>query len=99
LKQLDVSVRFIYQAVANLSATFKGIMSKAQEEFMEVAFKIKRNSRNIGAVEVIQLEFELTQLELSVEQLIKALQYVQLRKIPLDLISATMLREMLKILT
>jgi len=37
LKQLDGSVRFIYQAVANLSATLKGIVSKVQEEFQEFA--------------------------------------------------------------
>ena len=100
LKQLDGSVRFNYQAVANLSATLKGIVLKAQEEFQEVASKLNRNSRHIEAVDVIrQLEFALTQLELSVEELVDALQYVQLGKTPLNLIGPTMLREMLKNVT
>jgi hypothetical protein len=83
LKQLDGSVRFNYQAVANLSVTLKGILLKAQEKFQEVASKLNKNSRHIEAVAVIrQLEFALTQLELSVEELLDALQYVQLDKTP-----------------
>jgi hypothetical protein len=56
---------------------------KAQEEFQEVSSKLNRNSRHIEAVAVIrQLEFALIQLELSVEELVDALQYVQLGKSP-----------------
>jgi hypothetical protein len=86
--------------VATLSAARKGIATKVQGDFQEVASKVLRNSKHIEAAAVIrQLEFALTQLELSTDELMSALQYVQLGKIPLNLISPIMLREMLKNVT
>lgn len=62
LKQLDGTVRFNYQAIANLSTTLKGIELKTQEGFQEVASKPTRNNKQIEAAAVIrQLEFGLTQ--------------------------------------
>jgi hypothetical protein len=55
------------------------------------------NTKHVEAAEIIrQLEFALTQLELSIDELTFALQYVQLGKIPLNLISPSMLRDMLQ---
>jgi uncharacterized protein YoxC len=88
LKQLNGSVRFNYQSVANLSATLKGIVTKVQGDFQKVASNVSRNSKRIEAAAVIrQPEFALTQLELSIYKLMNALKYVQLGNIPLNLIS------------
>jgi hypothetical protein len=47
-----------------------------------MALQVLRNSKHIEAAEIIrQLEFALTQLELSIGELMFALQYVQLGKI------------------
>jgi hypothetical protein len=81
LKELDGTVRFNYQAVANLSATLKGIVTKVQGDFQEITSNMLKNRKHIEAAAVIrQLEFALTQLELSVSKLMFALQYVQLGK-------------------
>jgi hypothetical protein len=62
-----------------------------------MALKVLSNSKHIEAAEIIrQLEFAFTQLELSIDELMFALQYVQLGKIPLNLISPNMLRDMLQ---
>jgi hypothetical protein len=61
---------------------------------------VLRNSKHIEAAAVIrQLEFAITQLELSIDKLMNALQCVQLGKMPLNFISPVMLREMLKNVT
>jgi hypothetical protein len=97
LKQLDGTVRFNHEAIANLSATLKGIVAKVQGDLKEIALIVLRNSKHIESAEIIrQLEFALTQLELSIDKLMFALQYFQLGKIPLNLISPSMLRDMLK---
>jgi hypothetical protein len=58
---------------------------------------VLRNSKHIEAAEIIrQLEFALIQLELSIDELMFALQYVQMGKIPLNLISPSMLRDILQ---
>jgi hypothetical protein len=94
-KQLDGTVKFNHEAITNLSVTLKGIVMKAQGDLQEVALKLLRNSTHIEAAEIIrQLEFALTQLELSIDELMFPLQYVQLGKIPLNLISSSMLRDM-----
>jgi hypothetical protein len=62
-----------------------------------MALKVLINSKHIEAEEIIrQLEFALTQLELSIDELMLALQYLQLGKIPLNIISLSMLRDMLQ---
>jgi NACalpha-BTF3-like transcription factor len=62
LKQLGDTVKLNYQAIANFSATLKGIAFKAQEGFQEVSTRLSRNSQLIEAPTVIrQLEFALTQ--------------------------------------
>jgi predicted amino acid-binding ACT domain protein len=100
LKQQAGSGRFNYQAVATLSATLKEIVTKVQEDFQEVASKVSRNSKHIEAAAVIrQLEFALPELELSIDEIMNALQYVQLGKILLNLISPIRSREMLKNVT
>jgi hypothetical protein len=81
LKQLDGTVRFNQEAIANLSATLKGIVTKVQGDLQEMALKVLRNSKQIEAAKIIrQLEYALTQLELSIDELMFALQYVQLEK-------------------
>jgi len=97
LKQSDGTIRFNYQAIANLSTTFKGSALKAQEGFQEVASKPTRNNKQIEAAAVIQqLEFALTQFESSNDEFVDAMQYIHLGRTPLNLVSPTMLRELLK---
>jgi hypothetical protein len=97
LKQLEGNVKFNHKAIANLSATLKGIVTKVQVDLQEIALNLLRNSKHIESTEIIrQLEFALTQLELSIDELMFTLQYLQLGKIPLNLISPIMLRDMLK---
>jgi hypothetical protein len=92
LKELDGTVRFNYEAVTNMSASLKRIVTKIQGDFQGFASKMLRNSKHIEAAEIIrQLEFALTQFELNIDELMFALQYVQLDKIPLNLISPSML--------
>jgi hypothetical protein len=75
LKQLDGTVRFNHEAITNLSATLKGIVTKVQGDLQKMALKVLRNSTHIEATEIIpQLEFALTQLELSINELMFALQ-------------------------
>jgi hypothetical protein len=100
LKQLDGTVKFNYEAIANLSTTLKGIALKAQEGFQEVATKLTRNNQLIETAAAIQqMEFALTQLEISNDEFVDAMQYVHLGRIPLNLVSPTTLRELLKNVT
>jgi hypothetical protein len=70
LKQLDGTVGFNHEAMANPSATLKGIVTKVQGDIQEMALKVLRNSKHKEAAEIIrQLEFALTQLELSIDEL------------------------------
>ena len=99
LKQLD-TVKLNYQAIANLSTTLKGIALTAQEGFQEVSSRLTRNNQLIEAATVIrQLEFALTQLEINLDKLIDAMQYVHLGRTPMNLVSPTTLRELLKNVT
>ena len=99
-KQLDDTVKFNYQAIVNLSTTLKGIALKAQEGFQEVSARLSRNSQLIEAATVIrQLEFALTQLEVNIDELIDAMQYVHLGRIPMNLVSPTTLKELLRNVT
>ena len=80
-----------------MANTLKGIVSKTQDAFQEVSSRIIRNSRLIEAVAVIrQLEFALTQFEISIDELIDAMQYVHLGRTPLNLVRPTVLHELLK---
>jgi hypothetical protein len=52
-----------------------------QGDFQEITSKVLRNSKHIErAAAIRQLELALTQLELSIDELMYALQYVQLKK-------------------
>jgi hypothetical protein len=86
--------------ICNLSTTLKTIAHKAEEGFKEVASRLTRNNRIIEAAAVSrQLEFALTQWEISIDELEDAMQYVHLGRTPLNLVSPTMPRELLKNVT
>ena len=98
LKQLDDTVKFNYQAIANMSTTLKGIALRAQEGFQEVFSRLTRNNEMIEAATLIwQLEF--TYSEISLDELIDAMQYVHLGRTPLNLVSPTTLTELLENVT
>ena len=100
LKQLDGSVKFNFQANGNLSNTLKDIATKAQEGFQDVATRLAwYNKQREAATAVRQLEFALMKLEISIDELIDALQFVLLGKGPLNLVKPNVLREMLKNVT
>ena len=100
LNQSDDTVKFNYQAIANLSTTLKGIALKAQQGFQAVSSRLTRNNQLIEAATVIrQLEFALIQLEINLDELIDAMQYVHLGRTSLNLIGPTTLRELLKNVT
>jgi hypothetical protein len=82
-KQLDGTVRFNYQAIANLSTTLKDIALRMQDKFQEVASKLEWGIRQReSATAIRELEFALTQLELSTDEFIDAIQYVMIGKVP-----------------
>ena len=100
LKQLDGSVKFNFQAIGNLSNTLKDIAVKAQEGFQDVATRLVwYNRQREAATAERQLEFALMKLEISTDELIDALQFVLLGKVPLNLAKPNVLREMLKNVT
>ena len=100
LKQLDGTVKFNFQAIGNLSSTLKAIATKAQEGFQEVATRLAwYNKQREAATAVRQLEFALMKLEISIDELIDALQFVLLGKVPLNLLKPNVLQEMLKNVT
>ena len=82
LKQLDGTVRFNHQAIANLSATLKDIAMKSQEKFQERATKLEwGNLQREAATAIRKLEFTLTQLEISIDELINTIQYVMIGRV------------------
>jgi hypothetical protein len=96
LKQLDGSVRFNYQAIANLLTVLKGNEPKAQERFQDVDSKLAWSDKQSEAAAVIrQLEFALTQIQISIDEFVGAMLYVRLGRTPLNLVSSSSLREML----
>jgi len=100
LRQLDGTVRSNHEAIANLSATLKGIALKTEEGFKKIGSIQTQNNKEIEAAKVIrQLEFALTQLEISIDEFVDAMHYVHLGKTPLNLVSPNTLRELLKNVT
>ena len=96
MTQLNLTIKLllIFQLL------LKGIALNAQEGFQEVSTRLSRNSQLIEAATVImQLEFALTLLEVNIDELIDALQYVHLGRIPMNLVSPTTLRELLRNVT
>ena len=86
-----------HQAIANLSATLKDIEMISQEKFHEIANKLEwGNLQREAATAIRELEFTLTQLEISINELINAIQYVMIGRVPVNLINPTMLQNMLK---
>jgi len=99
-KQLDGTVRFNYQAIANLPATLKDIAMRSQEKFQEIATKLEwGNLQREAAMAIRELEFTLTQLEISIDEFMNAMQYVMIGRVPVNLISPTILQDMLKNVT
>ena len=97
LKQLDRTDRFNYQAPANLRTTLKETALRDQEGFQEVASKLTTNNKLIEAIAVMwHLEFAVTQLEMSTDEFVDALQYLHLGRRHLNLVSPTTLRELWK---
>ena len=100
LKAFDGTVKFNFSAIQNLSDTLKDIALKAQEGFRGVAHKLAwSNKQREAATAMRQVEFALLRMETSIEELIVAMQFVVLGKIPLNLVRPNMLREMLKNVT
>jgi len=99
-KQLDGTVKFNYQAIANLSTTLKEIALKTQERFQDFSSKLEFGIKQREAATAIrELEFAFTQLEISIEEFMEAMQYVLIGKFPVNLISPILLREILKNVT
>ena len=97
LKQLDRTVTFNHQAIANLSTTLKDIAMRSQETFQEIATKLEwGNLQRETATAIRELEFTLTQLEISIDELISAIQYVMNGRVTVNLINPTILQDMLK---
>jgi hypothetical protein len=96
-RQLDGAVKFNYQAIANLSATLIDIALRTQQKFQETSSKMELAGHyREAAIAIRALEFVLTQLELSIEQLLVAMQYVMISKTPVNLVNPVMLQEILR---
>jgi hypothetical protein len=97
LKQLDGTVRSNVQAIENLTDTLREVALKAQEGFQDVEATLTwYHKQREAATAIRQLEFALSKLEFSIDELMDALQFVSLGKVPLNLIGPKVLREMLK---
>ena len=60
----------------------------SQEKFREIATKLDwGNLQREAAMAIRELEFMLTQLELSLDELMDAMQYVTIGRVPVNLIS------------
>jgi hypothetical protein len=99
-KQLDGTVKFHNQAITNLSTTLKDLALRTQEKLQEVASRLEwGDQQRQTATTIRELEFALTQLELSIDEFMGAMQYVMVGRVPVNLISPVMLQEMLKNVT
>jgi ABC-type cobalamin transport system ATPase subunit len=89
LRQLDGTVKFNFQAVTNLSEALKEVAHKAKEEFQDIAAKLAWSDKQREVVSAIkEIEYALVRLEASVVELIEALEFVTLGKIPLNLVKS-----------
>jgi hypothetical protein len=83
-----------------LSEALEDVAHKAQEGFQDVAAKLAWSNKQRDAASAIkEIEYALVRLEANVVDLIDALQFVTLGRIPLNLVKPNMLREMLKNVT
>jgi len=99
-KQLDGTVRFHNQAITNLSTTLKDLTLQTQEKLQEVASRFEwGNQQRETATIIREIEFTLTQLELSVDTFMDAMHSVMIGRVPVNLITPVMLQEMLKNVT
>jgi len=97
IKQLDGTIRFHNQAITNLSTSLRDLALQTQEKLQEVASRLEWvNQQRQTATTIRELEFALTQLEVSIDEFIDAIQYVMIGRVPVNLISPVMLQEMLK---
>ena len=61
---------------------------RSQEKFQEIATKLEwENLQREAATAVRELEFTLTQLEINIDELMDAMQYVMFGRVPVNLIS------------
>jgi hypothetical protein len=90
-KTLDSTVKFNYQVVVNLSATVRQLAENTQATFQEIATKLDFSIRQMAMV-IRELEFALTQLKISIDELIGAMQSVVLGKIPVNLLTPRVLQ-------
>jgi hypothetical protein len=96
-RQIDGAVKFSYQAIANLSATLKDKALGTQEGFQEMSSKMELASHyKEEATAIRALKLELLQLELSIEQLLEAMQYVMISKSQVNLVNPVMLQKILR---
>ena len=100
LKQLDSTVTWDHDAIANWSYILKDFAQKTQEKFQKTVSRLEWNEKQSEVTTAVrQLEFTLMQLELQVDELLGALQVLLLGKIPVNLITFAHLYDVLKNVT
>jgi hypothetical protein len=100
LKQLDESVKFNSQAIGSLTNALKSVAFSAKEGLQDVASKLAwYNKQQETATIVRELEFATAKLEISINELIDAVQIVLLGNVPMNLVKPNVLRDMLKNVT
>jgi hypothetical protein len=104
IKHLDDSVKFNAQIVSNLSTVVKSIALRMNSELASIVSELQRlndtfeKQREVNIV-TRQIEFALSQLEIQISEIFHAIAFVRAGKIPVNLISPSMLYNMLRNVT
>jgi hypothetical protein len=95
-KQLDDTVKFDHQAIVNISSTIRDSAKQTQETFQEVTSKFEWGSKlRATATAIRELEFALARIETRIDETLLALQFVLTGRVPVNLISPTVLQRIL----
>jgi hypothetical protein len=104
IKQLDESVELNAKAITNLSKWTKDAILNLNDGWTKLVLGLDglyNMTNNIREVTMVtrQLEFALMQLEMSVNEIVQAMECVRMGKVPIGLVSPNKLQELLKNVT
>ena len=101
IKKLDTVTRMNSHSIANLSGILKDVMIKSDDKFKQIARDIlwlNVTMHNYSELFMIirQLEFVILQLTQQINDIMDAMQYVLLGKLPINLLNPVTLHNILK---
>jgi len=99
-KQMESTVKFDHEALANWSFILRDFATKSQEKFQKTVTRLEWAMKLQEATTAVrQLEFSLTQLELQINELLEAVQILVTGKFPPRLIQFNVLQDILRNVT